>query len=340
MYTTPTNNVPNSRTRSRHHLRRHTSVTILAAALMGLAACGDNSAADSAGSVVADPTTSATASPTTTTSTTTTSTTSTPVVPTTVEARPTATLDELVGSNGGRIHVRCIGQGTKTVILIAGFEEGAENWGKVEPTVSASARVCSYDRPGTGTSDPATATQTFTSQATDLHALLTTVAEPGPYLVVGHSFGGAEAITFASLFPAEVSGLVLIDTSPVTWFTSICAVPNDGTPAATALRFFCTSLSDPTANVEHLDTLASFAEVAKVTSLGSLPTTIITAVDRQFPGLAAGELARLTDEWDRGQEQWSRLSTTTRRVSVEKTSHHIQLDQPALVIDEITRLLP
>ena len=335
MYITPTNNVPNSRTRSRHHLRRHASVTILAAALIGLSACGDNSAARSVGSVVAASTTSATASPTTTTSTT-----GTPVVPTTIKARPTATLDELVGSNGARIHVRCTGQGAKTVILIAGFEEGAENWGKVEPTVSASARVCSYDRPGTGTSDLATVTQTFVSQAIDLHTLLATVAEPGPYVVVGHSFGGSEAITFASLFPAEVSGLVLIDTSPVTWLTSICAVPNDGTTAATAARFFCTSLSDPTANVEHLNTLASFAEVAKVTSLGSLPMTVVSAVDRQFPGLSAGELARLTDEWDRGQEQWSQLSTVTRRVSVEKTSHHIQLDQPAVVIDEITRLLP
>ena len=265
---------------------------------------------------------------------------STPVVPTTIKARPTATIDELVGSNSGRVHIRCTGQGAKTVVLIAGFEEGTENWGKIEPTLAASTRVCSYDRLGTGTSDPATVTQTFTSQATDLHALLTTVGEPGPYVAVGHSFGGDEAIIFASLYPSEVSGLVLIDTSPVTWLTSICAVPNDGTDAATALRHFCDGLADPTVNVEHLDTLASFAEVAKIESLGSLPTTVITAVDRQFPGLEAGELARLTNEWNSGQAQWSRLSTATRRVSVENTSHHIQLDQPGVVIDEITRLLP
>ena len=64
-------------------------------------------------------------------------------------------LDELVDVDGVRVHVRCIGSGDTTVLLIAGFEIGDENWGKVEPDIAARARVCSYARPGTGTSDPA-----------------------------------------------------------------------------------------------------------------------------------------------------------------------------------------
>ena len=107
-----------------------------------------------------------------------------------------------------------MGQGDTTVVLIAGFGGDTTGWAKVEPAIAAHARVCSYERPGTGTSDPATLTATFTTEATDLHALLSTVGEPGPYVVVGHSFGGAEAVTFASLFADEVTGLVLIDASP------------------------------------------------------------------------------------------------------------------------------
>ena len=118
-------------------------------------------------------------------------TTGTPTTTVTTVARPTATIDELVGAEGARVHVRCVGEGDTTVVLIAGFGGDTTGWANVEPAIAARARVCSYDRPGTGTSDPATATATFTTEATDLHDLLRTIGEPGPYVVVGQSFGGA-----------------------------------------------------------------------------------------------------------------------------------------------------
>src|SRR3712207_8210128 len=59
-------------------------------------------------------------------------------------------------------------------------------------------RVCAYDRFGTGTSDAPTTPQTFEDQVADLHELLDAVGEPGPYVVVGPSFVGAEAVTFRS----------------------------------------------------------------------------------------------------------------------------------------------
>ena len=54
-------------------------------------------------------------------------------------------------------------------------------------------------------------------------------------MVVGHSFGGAEAVTFASLFADEVTGLVLLDASPTSWPTEVCAVPDDGSDMAAQL---------------------------------------------------------------------------------------------------------
>ena len=67
-------------------------------------------------------------------------------------------------------------------------------------------------------------TQTFETQAPDLHALARQAGEPGPYVVVGHSFGGAEAVTFTSQYPDEVTGLMLVDASPTTWPTTACSV--------------------------------------------------------------------------------------------------------------------
>lgn len=239
------------------------------------------------------------------------------------------------------MHVRCVGQGDTTALLIAGFGGSTESWVKVEPAIATRARVCSYDRPGTGTSDPTTSTATFTTEATELHALLSTIGEPGPYVVVGQSFGGAEAITFASLFADEVTGLVLIDASPTTWPAALCAAADDGSDAAATVLGTCTGAFLPTGNSEHLDVADAFAEVSGIVSLGSLPMAVITATERELPtGLAAPEVARLTEAWNHGQQDWMALSTSAHLVSVDHTGHHIEIDQPGVVIDEITLLLP
>jgi pimeloyl-ACP methyl ester carboxylesterase len=47
--------------------------------------------------------------------------------------------------------------------------------------------------------------------ASELHALLQAAAISPPYLLVGHSFGGFVIRIFASRYPAETAGLVLID---------------------------------------------------------------------------------------------------------------------------------
>jgi pimeloyl-ACP methyl ester carboxylesterase len=338
---------------ARPTVRGRLGVALLAAALVSAAACGSDSTTQAGSS---PSTTAAAASSTPSTSTTTvvapatTATTEAPPTPTvatdaptttiTTVERPTATIDELVGADGARVHIRCVGQGDTTVVLIAGFGGDTTGWVNVEPAVADRARVCSYDRPGTGTSDPATATATFTTEATDLHDLLSTLGEPGPYVVVGHSFGGAEAIAFASLFADEVTGVALIDASPHTWPNAVCSVADDGSVMAAMMHANCTAAFLPTGNPERLDVVAAFAEVAQIRSLGSTPTAVITATERDLDDLTAPEVAHLTEVWDQGQQAWMALSTAAHLVSVDHTGHHIELDQPGVVIDEITRLLP
>jgi pimeloyl-ACP methyl ester carboxylesterase len=254
------------------------------------------------------------------------------------EPRPSATVDELVGVAGGRLHVRCVGQGDTTVLLIAGFGDGGR-WGEIEPAISEHARVCSYARPGTGTSDPPSSTQIFTSQANDLRSLLRTIGEPGPYVVVGHSFGGAEAVSFASLFPEDVAGLLLLDATPTTWIEAACAIPLDGSEAARSFQAICAGAADPTSNPERLDAITGFADVARISSLGAVPMTVVTAADHSYPGLAPNETARLNEVWDQGQDRWTTLSPLARLVSVPNTGHDIQLDRPEVVIQEIATLV-
>ena len=110
------------------------------------------------------------------------------------------------------------------MLLLAGWGGAGDNWGAIEPAIRQHARLCSYARFGTGDSDAPASTQTFDTQATDLHALLESAREPGPYVIVGHSFGGAQAVTFASKYADEVAGLMLLDASPSTWPAAVCSV--------------------------------------------------------------------------------------------------------------------
>jgi pimeloyl-ACP methyl ester carboxylesterase len=254
-------------------------------------------------------------------------------------ARSSALVDELVAVHGGRLHIHCDGTGPATVVLIAGFNAGNGSWAAVEPTLSRTARVCSYDRYGDGTSDAPPTAQTFATQAADLRVLLQSVDEPGPYVIVGHSFGGPEAVTFASMFPTEVRGLLLLDASPPAWNTAICAVPDDGSDAAHVFGALCAEQSSPANNGEHLDAPTAFAEVATIKSLHGSRMIVATADHHSYPGLAASEENRLNHLWDAGQAHWVSLASSAQLVPVDHTSHNIQIDRPDVVLDKIHELL-
>ena len=263
----------------------------------------------------------------------------TTTVSSTTVARLTTVVDEFIPVNGGRLHLHCDGAGPTTVVLIAGFSAGTDSWAAIEPTVAQTTRVCSYDRFGNGASDAPPATQTFATEAADLHTLLQSAGEPGPYVIVGHSFGGAEAVTFASMFPTEVRGLLLLDASPPAWNTAICAVPDDGSDAARVFQALCVQQSSPANNIERLDAPTAFAEVATIRSLPDVPMIVATADHHAYAGLAASEEARLNDVWNAGQAHWLSLVPSAQLVAVDNTGHNIQLDRPEVVLDMIHELL-
>ena len=149
--------------------------------------------------------------------------------------------------------------------------------------------------------------------------------------MLGHSFGGAEAVTFASKYADEVTGLMLVDASPTTWPATVCSVP--------AYAGGCAIMRDPALDPERLDVFPAFEQVATITSVGDLPMTVMTAAHRSDP-LAPSELTRLDALWAEGVERWAGLSTSSSIVSVDDTGHHIEIDQPQLVIDELLKLLP
>lgn len=129
-----------------------------------------------------------------------------------------------VGDHAMRIS--CTGTGSPTVVLEPGLgESGAMMAGWIQPGVASSTRVCVYDRSGRGWSEMAAHPQDAAASAADLHTLLTRADVDGPYVMVGHSSGGAYVKVFAARYPDQIAGMVLLDAQPSEAMTRLPGYP-------------------------------------------------------------------------------------------------------------------
>jgi pimeloyl-ACP methyl ester carboxylesterase len=214
--------------------------------------------------------------------------------------------DRLVDVGGHKLNIRCTGSGSPTVVLEPGLGESASaiaRW--IAPQVGRTTRVCVYDRAGHGRSDVAPDTA---DAAHDLHVLLERAHVPAPYVMAGHSLGGAFALSYAHRYPSEVGGVVLLDsmhphqthtaasdmgpllavvpTLARTGIARLLVDPKDGEPTAQARQFV--------RDVEQMP--AQLNRAAKLTSLGNRPLGVVTAGKDSQPGWAAhqNDLATLS----------------------------------------------
>jgi pimeloyl-ACP methyl ester carboxylesterase len=253
---------------------------------------------------------------------------------------------------GGRsMYIECEGVGTPTVLLVSGKGDRADTWratlsdphdaeASVLFRTAGFARVCAYDRPGTvgvdgepSRSDPVPAAVTAKDGVADLHALLSAVQEQGPYVIVGHSYGGLIARLYASTYPDAVAGLVLEDALSEGLYDGLTPVQRDVLEAINL---------EP----ERVDTMRSFAQVTAAPPVRAVPTVILTA---DVPPIGPGDVASgvfpayVTVEfvdalWSAqvaAQEALARLFAGARHVADTHSRHYIHLEQPQVVVDAI-----
>jgi pimeloyl-ACP methyl ester carboxylesterase len=109
---------------------------------------------------------------------------------------------------GHKLHLRCEGTGSSgspTIVYLHGLGGDGSDSNSITPLASQT-RVCTYDRLNVGRSDRDPGRHTGTDSVADLHALLAAAGVPGPYLLVGFSFGGLLAIMYAATYPDQVMG--------------------------------------------------------------------------------------------------------------------------------------
>ena len=273
-------------------------------------------------------------------------------LPDIAKAEPSETKPGRVDIGGGRkMYLECRGTGSPTVVLISGTRGAHDDWtdlidsknptgakpgeSAVFPQVSKFTHVCAYDRPGTSRNDNTLTDSTPVRQPTtaqqgvaDLHALLTAAKEPGPYVLVGHSWGGLIARLFASTYPDEVSGLVLLD--PASEF-----LKNSLTPAQWATYIKATKRLIEPNGLEAPDHARTLELLHGSPHVRSMPAIVLTS-DKRFDFAAGGP-----ETWAAWRTAQDRLSNVlnAKHVSDTNSGHVIQMEQPQLVVDAIEQVV-
>lgn len=225
-------------------------------------------------------------------------------------------------SDGRSLHVKCQGEGSPTVIFEAGDDAGKEQWSTVQSGISTLTRTCAYDRGGIGQSDLVSGCRQLPDLVNDLARLLESAQVPGPYVLVSTSGGGYIAAGFAATHRDEIAGMVLIDTMRA-FLSAPSGVPVDVVEG--------TACNNPN-NRERRDYLQVEADAwNNRAEIGDIPVTIITVkygVDAEPEELINVE----------SQQGWLILSPRATQVVVE-TGHNVVREDPALVIEEITKVV-
>ncbi|KAA6464737.1 alpha/beta hydrolase [Acidobacteria bacterium AB60] len=120
---------------------------------------------------------------------------------------------KLVSLGGHKLHVHCTGRGVPAVVVESGLGDFSFDWILVQEQVSRFTRICTYDRAGYAWSEPGPRPRTFDQLNLELHDALLKLGKRGPYVLVGHSYGGPVARNFALTYPHLVAGLVFVDSA-------------------------------------------------------------------------------------------------------------------------------
>ena len=255
------------------------------------------------------------------------------------EATPAPRFTDTVGVDGRRIGLTCAGSGSPTVVLIGGSRSpGDRTWPSTVDATSPLTRVCVFDRAGLGASDPApTSPQTAADVVADLKAALGAAREAAPYVPVGFSFGGLVARLYASTYPDEVAGLVLVEGVPPGLFLVDLTLGSfSSEEEREAYRAFVAG-RDPDAPAP-VDQLASEGQVVAAPPSPPMPTVAIVAgmIELGVPpegNVMWSNLEAVATLYELQAGQVRNLGA--RIVIAEQSGHLVPFDQPEVVVTAI-----
>jgi pimeloyl-ACP methyl ester carboxylesterase len=264
-----------------------------------------------------------------------------------------------IGSH--RLHLLCEGSGSPTVVIDSGLGALALEWRGVQRELAAQFTTCLYDRAGYGWSEPGPQPRTTARITEELALLLERGDVPGPYVLVGHSFGGYTAQLFARRFPERTAGVVLVEAShpeqvqrfldsPLrlntapsrrkgrvvySGFTIHDGLPDEVRQAVYAVGF--TPKARLAMTQEYLWFRDSAAEVAAAGPMPDRPLVVLARGRRAGDPPATGTArdALFEQIWLQLQHELAASAPRAALLVAERSSHQVHLDEPELVVDAV-----
>jgi len=273
--------------------------------------------------------------------------------------------------NGHDMHIYCTGEGSPTIVLEAGLGDDSLKWGKVQPELSKTTRVCSYDRAGFGWSTPGPDPRDADAIASELHALLQQAGVRGPIVLMGHSIAGIYIRAYATRYPQDVTGLIVVDGAtplqedhgsaelraamshskyvyyPYVLFTALglqrvagwCSAERGfEEPAATRIAQLECGKQFSAIWREYTNMQRSGEERINTGPYRDLPVLIFSRdpeLDSRSTELPPKLALEASVVWDQDQEALKRLSNRSRRIIAKGSGHHIPIDRADLLNREV-----
>ena len=255
------------------------------------------------------------------------------------------------------IHLHCVGAGSPTVVFESDLDQyGSLSWNSVQGEVGEFTRACSYDRAGIMWSEPGPRPRNGEMIASELGAVLEAAGENGPYVLVGHAFGGAYARIFAGQNPEAVCGIVLVDSSHPDQLSRFAEIGLEKEIPERQIRPLILLLShlgmpgrykgniynlspdvyDPVQAFlpessmawfdESVEAPNTLAQAGQYEHLGNIPLIVLAS---------ARSSQDLQKVWLELQQELTLLSENSEFTALQEAGHYIQFDQPQEVVQAI-----
>lgn len=284
----------------------------------------------------------------------------------------------MIDVDGLTLHLDCRGQGTPTIVIESGLMSGSASWGLVHEPLAQLTRVCAYDRPGMDWSEPGDEPLQAERVSHRLHQLLAAAGVNDKKVLMGMSAGGVFVREYYQQHPEEVVAMVLVDSSHEQQGRRLPEINSIVDPSALLsacswlqpvgiIRAF--DLLDQSVIPDHLN--AELTAVLRAHAyqshtcaamlnesdgfelevldtqppqpLGDLPLLVLSQgkapADDELSGLSREQAEHLVAGWNQLQQELAALSSNSRRVIARESGHLIHLEQPELLISEVSKLV-
>lgn len=252
-----------------------------------------------------------------------------------------------------RLQYRSEGTGEPVVVLDAGITDGLDKLKTLQASISRVTQVITYNRAGYGQSEAGPLPRDAGREAEELKLLLEMASVAGPYILVGHSLGALNVQVFASRYPDNVAGMVLLDPPPLSFLLG--QEYKDLASMAERMTMEWQAIADSAAKSakaedrtqssffrmiasEHREMFGATARlVEEISTFGSIPL-VVMAAGKPNPAFGA-VMAEYQRYWIEQSRNLVKKSTKGKFILAEGSSHYLYLDVPGLVTENIVSVV-